>query len=115
MRSLEYLAEIEIRHLFELATSSRVVISVIGRAVGDEIVFERPFEDGVLTRWIFHDVEPVRQGLPLSISRRARARPRLSTSSGMTATRRTGRVAWESVHSFEAVVDRLEKGIYSVD
>jgi hypothetical protein len=33
-----------------------VVMPFIARAVGDEIVLEGRFEDGVLTRWIFSDI-----------------------------------------------------------
>ena len=41
-----------------LGPRNRVVMPFIGRAVGDEIVLEGSFEEGVLTRWIFHDIEP---------------------------------------------------------
>jgi arginase len=37
---------------------NRVVMPFLGRAVGDEIVLEGSFEEGVLTRWIFSEITP---------------------------------------------------------
>jgi hypothetical protein len=37
---------------------NRVVMPFLGRNVGDEIVLEGSFEDGVLTRWIFSEITP---------------------------------------------------------
>jgi len=35
-----------------------LVLPFIGRQIGDEIVLEGTFEDGLLTRWIFSDITP---------------------------------------------------------
>ena len=36
----------------------RLVLPFVARAVGDEIVLEGGFQDGLVKRWIFADVEP---------------------------------------------------------
>jgi hypothetical protein len=37
---------------------NRVVMPFLARSVGDEIVLEGSFEEGVLTRWIFSEITP---------------------------------------------------------
>jgi hypothetical protein len=53
-----YDAEIDAWRSTWLGPRNRVVMPFIGRPVGDEIVLEGSFEEGVLTRWVFHDIEP---------------------------------------------------------